>query len=155
MAFRTRRQQRYIRYLDSGFLPFEANALSKVPFANAPFMQQAFEDRRELLTPLRREADQLGWSRTKYELEKRKLIAYDYGEKGLLYVKEYKDIIRIKGRPDPWQLFRYYKGESGHETPRYPKRKKHFGSNGIRVDKGNIKAQKERRRSREREKRNR
>lgn len=161
MAFRPKRQQRRKVFVANGFLPFEAYAFSSVPFARAPFMRQMIRDRRELLIPLRREADFMNWSRTRYEKEKRLLIAFEYRDKGLIYIKSRRGIIRIKGRPDPWQLFRYYRDkaiEDGvwEETPRRSRKKsKRFDEQGIRIDKGNIQKQKERRREREKQRKER
>lgn len=161
MAFRPKRQQRYRRFINNGFLKFEAFAFSSIPFARAPFMRRMIRDRRELLIGLRREADAFNWSRTRYEREKRLLIAFEYQDKGLLYLKSRRGIIRIKGRPDPWQLFRYYRdkaieeGEWPEETPRQYKKKKRLDDHGLRIDKGNIKAQKARRRARERQRKER
>ena len=160
MAFKPRRQQRKRRFLDSGFLPFEAQAFSSIPFARAPFMRQMVKERRELLIPLRREADALNWSRTRYEREKRQLIAFEYRERGLVFQKTGKRITRVKGRADPWQLFRWYRDkaiEEGtwEETPRRQRRKKRFDEHGIRIDKGNIQKQKERRREWEKQRKER
>ena len=160
MAFKPRRQQRYRRFLDNGFLPFEAQAFSSVPFRHAPFMRQMIRERRDLLVPLRRDADVLNWSRTRYNTEKRQLIAYDYREKGLLFQKTGRQITRIKGRPDPWQLFRYYRDKAIEEgtwgeTPRTYKKKKLLDEHGFRIDKGNLKEQKARRREREKQKKER
>lgn len=157
MAFRPKRQERYRRFRDTGFLKFEAFAFSSVPFVRAPFMRQMIRDRRELLIPLRREADFMNWSRTRYEKEKRLLVAFEYKEKGLIYIKSRRGIIRIKGRPDPWQLFRYYRDkaiEEGiwEETPRRYKKKKRFHEEGFRIDKGDVKKQKQRRRERAKQK---
>ena len=160
MAFKPRRQQRKMSFLVSGFLPFEAQAFSSVPFRHAPFMRQMIRERRDLLIPLRREADFMNWSRTRYEKEKRLLIAFEYKDKGLIYIKSRRGIIRIKGRPDPWQLFRYYRDKAIEEgtwgeTPRTYKKKKRFDEHGFRIDKGNIKSQKQRRQERERQKKER
>ena len=154
MAFKPRRQQRKRRFLDSGFLPFEAQAFSSVPFARAPFMRQMIRERRELLIPLRKEGDFANWSRSRYEREKRRLIAFEYREKGLIFQKVTKQITRIKGRPDPWQLFRYYRDKAidegkWEETPRRPRKRRRFDEQGIRIDKGNIQKQKAARREKE------
>jgi len=50
MAFRTRRQNRYLKLRTNGFLPFEARALSKVPIKGVPYMKEVINARRELLT---------------------------------------------------------------------------------------------------------
>jgi len=159
-VFKPRRQQRYRDFKTNGFLPFEAQAFSSIPLAHAPFMRQMVKERRELLIPLRHEADFMNWSRTRYEKEKRLLIAFEYKEKGLIYIKSRRGIVVIKGRSDPWQLFRYYRDkaiEDGEwfETPRTYKKKKRLDEWGFRIDKGNIQKQKERRREREKRKRER
>lgn len=161
MVFKPRRQQRYRAFKESGFLPFESQAFSSVTMRSAPFMREMVKERRDLLIPLRREADALNWSRTRYEKEKRTLIAFEYKEKGLVFQKTTKRITKVKGRPDPWQLFRYYRDkaiEDGtwEETPRISrKRKKRFDEFGFRIDKGNVQKQKEHRRERERQRKER
>lgn len=124
-------------------------------------MRQAFTERRDLLKGLKRQADQLNWSTTQYETEKKQLIAYDYKDKGLVYTEARRGVIRLKGRPDPWQLFRYYRDEAigegkwAEETPRYRKRRKRLNEYGVRIDKGNVQEQKARRRERNRGKKDR
>ena len=160
MAFKPRRQQRYSTFKANGFLPFEAQTFSRVPGGRAPFMRAMVKDRRALLIPLRREAEFLNWSRTRYEREKRHIIAFEYREKGLLFQKVSKQITRVKDRPDPWQLFRWYRDkaiEEGDwaETPRQYKKKKRYDEHGIRIEKGDVRKQKEKRRERERQRRER
>lgn len=155
MAFRPRRQGRYNKLIARGLLPFEAREFSSVPFSHAPFIKNIVRDRQRLLMGLRREAEIMGWSKTHYMEEKRLLIAYEYKDKGLIFIKSRRGIIRIKGRPDPWQLFRYYRDEAirkgeWYETPRRRKKKKRYDERGIRIDKGDVQEQKERRRERER-----
>jgi hypothetical protein len=158
MAFRTKRQRRYQKLLGFGLLPFEARELSSIPFARATFLKDLIRDRRKMLVVLRRQAKSLDWSKTEYENEKRRLVAYEYAEKGLLYTKmRGRHIIKLIGRPDPWQLFRYYKEkaiEKGEweETPRY-KRKKRYDERDIRIDKGRVQEQKARWREKQRRKR--
>ena len=160
MAFRPRRQSRYNKLIAGGLLPFEAREFSSVPFSHAPFIKNIVRDRRRLLVGLQREAEAMGWSKTRYMEEKRLLIAYEYKDKGLIFTRSRRGIIRIKGRPDPWQLYRYYRDEAIRrgewaETPRRRKRKKRFDERGIRIDKGNVQEQKERRRERERQRKER
>jgi len=50
MAFRTRRQNRYLKLRTNGFLPFEARALSRVPIKGIPYMKEVIDARRELLS---------------------------------------------------------------------------------------------------------
>lgn len=158
MAFKTRRQQRYKKLIRSGMEPFEAREFSSVPFSRAPFIKNIVRDRQKLLAGLQRQAVALGWSRTHYERERRLLIAFEYKDKGLIFTRPRRDIIRVKGRPDPWQLFREYRADAirrgeWYETPR--RRKKRYDERGTRIDKGDIKEQKARRRERARESRRR
>ena len=152
MAFRTRRQQRYNKLIANGMLPFEARAFSSIPFSHAPFIKHIIRDRRDILEPLRREAIFNDWSQTRYNEEKRRLIAFEYKDKGLIFTRPRRDIIRVKGRADPWQLFREYRIEAirrgeWSETPR--RKKKRYDEHGFRIDKGNVRKQKERRLERE------
>lgn len=158
MAFRSRRQARYNKLISYGMLPFEAQAFSSVPFAHATFIRDIVRDRANLLESLRREAEAMGWSRARYEEEKRRAVAFEYKDKGLVFTKRYRDIIRAKGRADPWQLFREYRADAirkgkWKETPRRRRRKQRFDERGIRIDNGDIAKQKARRRERERERR--
>lgn len=155
--FRTRRQQRYNKLIENGLLPFEARELSSIPFTRAPYIRQLLADRRWLLRGLAREAKHNNWSKTKYEQELRLLIAFEYKNKGLIIQKISKHIIKVKGTPDPWQLFREYKDRAiksrqWRETPRRH-RKKRYDEHGIRIDKGDVEKQRAQRRERERQRR--
>jgi len=152
MAYRITRQHRYNRLINAGMLPFEAQALSKVPYRRAPYIKQMMRDRIELLTPIRHQADILNWSPTEYRKQK-KIRIYDYYvEQGMTYTKLKRPFGKV--RPDVWQLFREARDEAiatgkWDETPR--RRRKRYEP--IRINKGNVQAQKERRRERERTKR--
>ncbi len=156
MAFRVTRQRRYNRYIANGFITSEAFSLSKVPYRRTPLIKVMIRDRRDLLRPLRHQADQLGWGKARYEKEKRLLIAWDYGEKrfpgenGLPF--EPKDLDSV------WRLFRWYTetSEDGYDPrSRRRHRRRRFGENGIRIDKGNVRLQKEKRRAKQRAKKQR
>lgn len=154
MAFRSRRQKRYEKMRSYGLLPFEAKELSSVPFAHAPFLNDILRDRRRIILSLRKEAEFQGWSRAKYEKELRMVIAVEYMDKGLVFRKAGRGIIKIQGSPDPWQLFREYRDQSIRkgkwvETPRRRRHKRKYDERGIRIDKGNIQAQKQRYRERQ------
>ena len=160
MAFRVRRQSRYDRLRAAGLEPFEARALSAIPFARAPFIRDMVRERQTLLRGLQKEREFNNWSKTRYIKEKRRLISFEYKDKGLVFTQFRKGIIRIKGRPDPWQMFRYYRDEAiaageWEETPRRRKKKKSFDEKGIRIDKGDVARQKAKRVERQRAKRDR
>lgn len=48
MAFKTRRQNRYISLRNSFFLPFEARPLSKVPTRLCPYLRDLMVERRDM-----------------------------------------------------------------------------------------------------------
>jgi len=142
-VFRITRRNRYNRYLANGFTPYEAFEFSKVAYRRAKALKLMVRERRDLLIPLRHQADQLGWGRAKYEREKRDLIAYDYRDKGLTYDPH--------NRKDAWRLFRYYEDQvdDGYNA-RYFKRKR--PKDGIKINKGIVQAQKARWREKQRNK---
>ena len=153
--FRPGRQHRYQALKNAGMLPFEAYKLSKVPYKHAPWIKQMMDDRIELLTPLRHQADQLNWSPAKYQQEKRDYIYYTYQEKGMTYTKLKRPFGKI--RPDIWQLFREARAEAiaqgkWDETPRRRKPRSQRPDK-IKVERGNVRAQKARRREVDRAKR--
>lgn len=151
--FKQRRQERYNKLVSAGLQRFEARELSSIPFSRMPFVKNIIRDRRNLIEGLEKEAKALGWSRTRFEKEKLMLIAWEYRDKGLTFTKKGKNIIKIKGSPDVWQMFRYYrwlaiKNGEWQETPR-KKRARHYDERGIRIDKGKIREQKRKYRERQ------
>lgn len=63
MAFKTRRQRRYRVLREAGFLPFEAQSLSRVTF-QTPYFDAMIRSRyRELKTALREDISQAEWRR--------------------------------------------------------------------------------------------
>jgi len=105
MAFRTRRQARYLRLRNSGFLPFEARALSRVPTKICPYMRQLIVERLEYL----RAAQESGATKTQYE-DKVKRLYKD--EKWLRAGK-----IRVDA--DPWKMLRDYEERWRVKNPQY------------------------------------
>jgi len=117
-----------------------------------PFIKNMIRERRDMIKGLQREASAMNWSRTRYLKEKSALIRFEYKDKGLTFTKK-RGIIKVSGAPDVWQMFRYYREQAINkgqwdETPR--KKRKTNGDN-IRIDKGDVRAQKARRKERQRE----
>lgn len=105
MAFRTRRQQRYIKLRESGFLPFEAQDLSKVSIKLTPYLQQMVTERKRMLAKA-----------TKARLTKagyKKLIDNIY-DKGHFYIARAQGI-----KPDVWKMFRDWEEKYRDKHPEY------------------------------------
>lgn len=100
MAFRTRRQNRYKVLRDNYFLPFEAQALSKVPF-NTPYMHRLIMDRRKEA----RQAIKRNSTRKEWETQ----IKVKYLQ---------NDWIRGK-RLNPWDYLRNYEDNFKDTHPAY------------------------------------
>lgn len=104
MAFRTRRQARYSILRSGGFLPFEAQKLSKVPF-RVPYMVGMLRERlRDYERALAKK-----WSRTRYEAATKVM----YKDRG--WTK------RVRGRTvyDPWEMLRGYEDRYRDKHPEY------------------------------------
>lgn len=95
---KTRRQQRYIRLRNAGFLPFEARPLSKVP-QNIPYVKQMISSRRELLKQAIQ--DKRKDSRILTQKAWAEQIKKTYTDNVLTRVNKRGDIVL-----DPWQLLR-------------------------------------------------
>lgn len=113
MAFRTRRQARYERLRERGFLPFEARALSKVS-RRTPYLSHLVGDRFKQL----KRAQEQKWSNARYERE----IKKRYKQKEWSYLKRY----------DPWAMVResedrYRKRHPDYESPWERKRRRWRG----------------------------
>jgi len=117
MAFKTRRQQRYQKLRDNGFLPFEARELSKVP-AKVPYFKEIVKERRKIL----REAYKAKSTKKSYEEQ----IKDKYSKNG--WIRGTKS---GKRRLDPWQLMRAYEDDYKQQHPAYDspwkKKQKGFG----------------------------
>lgn len=106
MAFRTRRQARYQKLRNSGFLPFEARALSRVPFKICPYMRQLISDRQETVS----EAKGAGATKAQYENQ----------IKGLYNKEKWLKQDRIgKAVADPWRMLRDYEDRWRQKQPSY------------------------------------
>ena len=106
MAFRTRRQARYQKLRNSGFLPFESRALSRVPFKICPYMRQLINDRQETVL----EAKRAGAAKTQYENQ----------IKGLYNKEKWLKRDRInRAVADPWRMLRDYEDRWRQKQPSY------------------------------------
>lgn len=126
MIFKTRRQSRYAKLKDSGFLPFEAYALSKVAF-KTPYVRGMIAERRKKL----RQAEKEGWSRIRYNA----LIMGHYQRKG--WRRRSKDGKTVL---DPWAMLRDYQDRYKSQHPEYVspwiKKQKKFRNFASKYDRG-------------------
>lgn len=109
MAFKPRRQAKYRKLKEQGFLPFEAFAFSKVS-PKVPYLKLMIDDRKGAL----REAKRLKFSKKEWTLT----ITDVYKEKFLG-----KETIGWWGRPfwkaDPWAYFRSWEERYKERYPDY------------------------------------
>jgi hypothetical protein len=116
MAFKTRRQNRYEKLRDWGFLPFEAQVLSgrinskTISEIKPEYLQSLIKDRRILS----RKAIKEKWTKQKYH----DAVYQDYKAKGLIY-KTGKRADR--NTPNPWAMANFY-GDIARagKDPRFP-----------------------------------
>ena len=102
---RTRRQNRYSKMRNAGFLPFEARPLSKVPFKICPYMRQLIRERQMDFRQAKREGmSQARWEATIKDRYQR--------ERWLRAGKR-----RIEA--DPWKMLRDYEDRWRAKEPEY------------------------------------
>jgi len=106
MAFRTRRQSRYAKLRESGFLPFEANEISKVPIKPVPYMKQLISERRQL----QRAAKKSKLTTKQYENQ----IKQMYKDKQ--WTRKETGWERFY---DPWAMLRQYENDYRAKVPQY------------------------------------
>lgn len=104
MAFRMRRQSRYVSLRKSGFLPFEASTLSKVP-RSLPYMRLFIKERQGMLAQSISDKK----SNNDYIADIKKIYtdnAYTRDKRGKIYL-------------DPWQLLRRFEDDYIKKHPEY------------------------------------
>jgi len=115
MAFRTRRQERYVALRKKGFLKFEANDLSKVPFST-PYMKALISERNQKHNAAsKRKISQTQWEQSI------KLMYFDMKWR----TKTKSGNIKY----DVWQMLREFEEQYKQKHPQYqsPWQKKRKG----------------------------
>ena len=106
MAYRTRRETRYMKLRNAGFLRFEARPLSKVPSKVCPYLRAMMEERRDWL----RKEQKAGKTLKEYEAEIRELYrAKDWTKKNRVG----------KTVADPWKMLREFEDKWKDKQPQY------------------------------------
>jgi hypothetical protein len=133
--YRPRRQARYDWAKSKGFIPFEAREISKITDRNTPHFRQMMKDRREIIDGLLREAEYNRWSKLRTHQEIIEYIRYIY--------RDNRWEFNASGL---WQMYRDYRDKAIDLGEYYPKRrrKKRFGEEGDRIDRGKLKEQRKR-----------
>ena len=106
MAFRVRREARYVKLRQAGFLRFEARALSKVPTRICPYLRDMIKERRDML----RQARKMGAKLKDYEDQIKEL----YRTNNWLKRSRVGKIVA-----DPWRFFRDYEDKFKAKFPQY------------------------------------
>jgi len=105
MAFRSKRQKRYAYLIDRGFLPYEAQALSKVP-RKIPYMPTLVASRVKLHNRAKRD----NWSAARYTRHIQKM----YIDKGWMTLTR-----RGKQTYSPWAMMRDAEDRYKDKHPEY------------------------------------
>lgn len=105
MAFKTRRQSRYLLLRSAGLLPYEARPLSKVPLKSTPYMRALVKERQGEY----RQAAKAKVGLRGYEAQ----IKDKYDKAGWLTAGKW----RI--RRDPWKMLRDYEDKWRAKNPQY------------------------------------
>jgi len=106
MAFRTRREARYLKLRQHGFLRFEARPLSKVPTRVCPYLRAMMKERLKQM----RDSQKMG----------RTLRQYEDSIKELYRTNKWLKKNRVgKIVADPWRMFRDYEDKYKAKFPQY------------------------------------
>jgi len=133
--YRQRRQARYDYLKSYGFLPFEARELSKVVDRRATYFRRMLLDRQEVIEQVKRDAEynRFGKRRTYQEIVR--YVRYIYQEERWEF-----------NHAGVWQMYRDYRDKAITMDEYYPKKrkKKRFGIEGARIDRGKLREQRQR-----------
>lgn len=107
MAYRTRRQQRYLKLRQGNlFLPFEAQIFSKMPVRSIPYIREMIRDRqRDLIIARQQNLTLAGWERRIKDM---------YTANDL--IKEGK---RGEAKFDAWAMLRKFADDYKDKHPEY------------------------------------
>ncbi|KKN65482.1 hypothetical protein LCGC14_0480860 [marine sediment metagenome] len=145
MAFRRpRRQARYQKLLDAGFLRFEAYTLSRFTHTKEHFYKEMVKERKALL----KDSKEKGISKKLFRKDWIKSALYE--RKGWLISTTAKTRRGLAGTPDPWALLKDSRERDVAKGDYIPDRHKKRDADGYRIHKGNMAAQRRRRRERQR-----
>ena len=112
MAFRSMRQRRYNKLLESGFTRGEARALSAIPLTAVPYMRDIIRLRKTQV----KQWVKSGEVKTKKQLYEK--IREWYIKKG--FTKSVQSgFYKTLTAKDVWQLLRWAEREFGHKYPDY------------------------------------
>ncbi|MBU1118238.1 hypothetical protein KKD37_04740 [Patescibacteria group bacterium] len=133
-VYRQRRQKRYDQLRQWGFFHFEANELSKVVDRNTGYFRQMVKDRREINGGLKREAE---FQRLSKKDTYKDIVDY--------WKMIYRDSKWSFDRYGVWEMYRDYREKAIDMGEYYPKRRKkrQYAPEGRRIDRGNLKAQRQ------------
>jgi len=105
MAYKTRRQQRYTMLRSKGFLPFEAQTLSKIPVKSTPYIRELIVDRNKMYLNAKDKKTTTGtWEKQIKEL---------YSTSGFRTNKRGKIVA------DVWKMVRYFEDRYKDKYPEY------------------------------------
>lgn len=106
MAYRTRRENRYLRLRQHGFLKFEARPLSRVPVKVCPYFRDMMKERQAQM----RKSQKMGRTLKQFEDSIKEL----YWTNNWLKENRIQQIV-----VDPWQMFRDAEDKFKAKNPKY------------------------------------
>lgn len=120
-----RRIARYEKLRKVGFLPFEAEPLSKVPFyivvwkgktagQKIPYMERVVRERRKLQTNTLKAARERGLTKIEWGKAWKRKITELYNHNRWLKRNKAGQLV-----PDPWAMLRDFEDRFKHRTPEY------------------------------------
>ncbi|MFZ2035694.1 MAG: hypothetical protein WCF70_07575 [Dehalococcoidales bacterium] len=116
--FKKNREKRFDKLVAVGFVHFEAQYLSMIPFAKHPAMAEIIRRRRKLYEKRIREADKKGWSRVKrqriWNIRTKKM----YQRRGWICRTDHPSGMGPHaGEPNPFELYRHYERSEINPLP--------------------------------------
>ena len=115
MAFRTRRQERYLKLRQAGFLPFESRALSSVALKRCPYMRHLIRERAGMLAEAKR--------------DRATVKQWQNRIKEMYNTNKWLRAGKLRIEADPWKMLRDYEDRWRAKRPEYtspwqPRRRK-------------------------------
>ncbi len=135
--------------ISRGLLRFEANPLSDITEAEAPYLRQLMKDRKKILDAVAKEARFNRWSKTRAEREFSRVVRQEYIDRGWQRKKTLAGVGRTSYNADPWKMLKDYRQKAIDSGDYFPDKKRvgrdtEGNITAIHISKGNVMVQKQR-----------
>ncbi len=146
--YRPLREKRRQLYLNNGFLPFEANDLSGVSFAEAPYLRKMVRERASAKRSFDKQADALKWSETKRREEWRNYVRSEYLNNRWIRPTETWRVGRTRYQASVWEMLKDFRQKAIDAGEYHPIRRRGVRREGdklyIHILKGDVEGQRRR-----------